>query len=163
MNMLSLFMTGFTVENYLQSKWKYISLVIMGGVGGNLFSDVANPYVISVGASGAIYAIIARYGVYLAFNYRKLGKASYPFLIFFGIMTVFGFINGFTTPGVDGYGHLGGVITGALLSTMLKPHGEEVNPLELKMRIPLFILLIFYTVLMLILVFVLPLPKCDSS
>jgi len=58
-------MVGFTVEKYLQSKLKYALLILIGGIGGNLFSDVANPYSISVGASGAIYAITGRFAVYM--------------------------------------------------------------------------------------------------
>ena len=63
--MLSLLMIGFTVEKYLQSKLKYALLLLIGGIGGNLFSDVANPYTVSVGASGAIYALTGRFSVYI--------------------------------------------------------------------------------------------------
>ena len=65
MNLLSLLMVGFTVEKYLQSKLKFALLILIGGIGGNLFSDVANPYSVSVGASGAIYAITGRWAFYL--------------------------------------------------------------------------------------------------
>jgi len=65
MNLLSLLMIGFTVEKYLESKFKYAMLILIGGIGGNLFSDVANPYTVSVGASGAIYAIAGRWAFHL--------------------------------------------------------------------------------------------------
>ncbi len=58
-------MIGFTVEKFLQSKMKYVLLLLIGGIGGNLLSDVANPYSVSVGASGAIYAIIGRFAMNL--------------------------------------------------------------------------------------------------
>jgi len=36
-------------------------------------------------------------------------------------MLGFGLLNGFTSPGVDGWGHIGGIITGILLSGVLYP------------------------------------------
>lgn len=117
-------MIGFSVEKYLNSKLKYALLILIGGIGGNLFSDVANPYSVSIGASGAIYAILGRYVVYLIQSFKSMGKESYPFLIFFGLMFGFGLINGFTTPGVDAWGHVGGVITGILLAGVLAPTDE---------------------------------------
>ena len=128
-NLLSLLMIGFTVENYLQSKVKYALVLLIGGIGGNLFSDVANPYSVSVGASGAIYALTGRFTVFIIQNFKTFSKANYPFLVFNGVMLGFGLLNGFTSPGVDGWGHLGGILTGILLAGVLYPADEQLTPL----------------------------------
>ncbi len=127
-----------------------------------MFSDVANPYSVSVGASGAIYAITGRWAFYLTQNYKSFSKASYPFLVFFGVMLGFGLLNGFTSPGVDGWGHLGGIITGILLSGVLFPSNEQPNPLPKQYKIALTCGLVVYMTIFIICTFTHPLKNCDS-
>jgi membrane associated rhomboid family serine protease len=43
-NTLSFFMIGFTIEKAINNRKKYIMLLIMGALGGNLFSSVMDPY-----------------------------------------------------------------------------------------------------------------------
>jgi len=77
-------------------------------------------------------------------------------------MLGFGLLNGFTSAGVDGWSHLGGIITGALLSGVLHPVDDQPNPLPRKYKIALICGLVIYMTIFIICVFAHPLSKCDS-
>jgi rhomboid protease GluP len=57
-NLLSLLMIGFSVEKSFGKWYRYLLLIILGGIGGNIFSAVVSPYSIAVGASTSLFAII---------------------------------------------------------------------------------------------------------
>ena len=50
-------MTGFQIESVLGTG-SYLVLLISGGILGNLFSAVINPYDIGVGASTCLFAVL---------------------------------------------------------------------------------------------------------
>ncbi len=51
-------MIGFTIEKALGKWYKYLLLIILGGIGGNLFSAVISPYSVGVGASSSLFALM---------------------------------------------------------------------------------------------------------
>ena len=77
-------------------------------------------------------------------------------------MLGFGLLNGFTSPGVDGWGHVGGIITGMLLAGVLYPVDEQPGPMPRKYRIGLTCGLVVYFITFIICAFAHPLKKCDS-
>ena len=52
-NTFSLMLIGFIIESEMKSRANHISLILLGGISGNLLSGFAMPYTIAVGASGA--------------------------------------------------------------------------------------------------------------
>lgn len=120
-NLLSLLSIGFTVEKALGKWYKYLSLIIFGGIGGNLFSAVIDPMPISVGASSSLFAIIGCLIIWYAKHWSSLGPLRNQYLIFLGCIFVCAMINGFTMAGsgIDNWAHLGGLIFGLLISLIL--------------------------------------------
>jgi membrane associated rhomboid family serine protease len=118
-NMFVLFMFGTVIEHSLGEK-KYLVLYFASGVGSALFyillmgiSDIP-----MLGASGAIFGILAAYG----FMFPKNTVFVFPGIPVPAILAVVGLaafelfsgIMG-TQPGIANFGHLGGIITGIMI------------------------------------------------
>lgn len=117
-NMYSLWALGSTMERILP-KWKYLTLYLLTGLGGSLLSHLLHGNVVSIGASGAIFGLLGGLIGYVVVNREMFRKgALYNLLIIAGINLAWGFQPG---SGIDNYGHLGGIITGFLLSFIIKP------------------------------------------
>lgn len=109
MNTLALFYLGSAVER-VYGNLRFLFIYLAAGFGGTLASFIFSP-TLSAGASGAIFGC---FGALLYFG------LIYPSLFFrtigFNILVVLG-INlafGFTIPGIDNAGHIGGLIGGFL-------------------------------------------------
>ena len=117
-NMYSLWALGSTVERILP-KWKYLTLYILTGLGASFLSHLMHGNVVSIGASGAIFGLLgALIGYVIVHRDMFRNGALFNLLIIAGINLAWGFQPG---SGIDNYGHLGGIITGFLLSFIIKP------------------------------------------
>lgn len=152
LNMYILFAIGSSLER-LFGHARFLIIYILGGLAGSVLSTLLggqNSY--SVGASGAVFAILGGEFAYL-YHHRKLmgaaGEARRRSLIVFGVINlVFGLAS--ALPGsamrVDNWAHIGGLAGGLILSWFISPilnlrahpdHpgeilGEDVNPLSKK-------------------------------
>lgn len=127
-NIFSFFMIGFSIEHNIKNWKEYLALLIIGGIGGNIFSAVIDPYRLGVGSSTCLFAVLACMCTWFYLNFSLLGPMRFQYLIFFGLMVGFAFMNGFLFPGsgVDSWGHLGGFIFGLALSFLfLKAEDEK--------------------------------------
>ena len=121
-NMLFLLIFGLRAEEMF-SLPEYLGIFIGGGLVGNLLSLSLGPDMISVGASGAIFALFAACVIYDRRSVRQsiLGALVYAFFLFF--------IN--IGPTVNILAHLGGLafglIIGYILASKRKPHQEETS------------------------------------
>ncbi len=118
-NMVLLVVAGTQLEHAL-GKVKYLLLYLLAGLGSSLLSlgmmiktgDLA----VSAGASGAVYGII---GALLWVAIRNRGKfenlTARGLVIMIGLCLYFGF----TTTGVDNWGHVGGLISGFVFCVLL--------------------------------------------
>jgi rhomboid protease GluP len=70
-------MIGFVVEFELQSQFKYLMILLIGGIAGNLCSAWAKPYTISVGASSSIFAVLGALCIWVWLNFQRLGPFRY--------------------------------------------------------------------------------------
>ncbi len=119
-NMLFLLIFGLRGEEMF-SLPEYLGIYLVGGLVGNLLSLVFGPDFISVGASGAIFALFGACLIYSRRSVRQsiIGALVYAFFLFF--------IN--TGEGVNILAHLGGLgfglIIGYLLASRRKPHQED--------------------------------------
>jgi rhomboid protease GluP len=119
-NMLFLFIFGLRGEEMF-SLPEYLGIYLGGGLAGNLLSLVWGPNLISVGASGAIFALFGAIVVFARRSVRQsiMGALVYAFFLFF--------ISGLG-PGVNILAHIGGLgfglIIGYLLATRRKPHEQ---------------------------------------
>jgi rhomboid protease GluP len=120
-NILSLFMIGFSVEKALGKWYKYLALLVFGGIGGNIFSAMVSAYQIAVGASTSLYALTGYMIIWIYRNWSLLGRERTRFIIFMLVIMAFSLLDGLTmtSSGIDNYGHLGGLIYGILIGNIL--------------------------------------------
>ena len=57
-NLFSFLMIGFSIEKAIGKWYKYVILIVFGGIGGNLFSSVISPYSVGIGASSSLFALM---------------------------------------------------------------------------------------------------------
>ena len=127
-NTFSLLITGFIVESEMKTKSKHVTLILLGGISGNLLSGFAMPYNIAVGASGALYAVGGAFVVWMWFNFSRLGPNKFLFMIFFVILFVFSLMNAMSSGTIDIYSHAGGFLVGMPLGALfLKTNTQEAE------------------------------------
>jgi rhomboid protease GluP len=118
-NMVALWQAGRLVERMFGSV-RFLALYMLAGVSGSLASVLWNPYVNSVGASGAIFGII---GGLLAFIGR--GDSGVPATVVKDLrgplsgFLLFNIAAGFVYPHTDNAAHLGGLAGGYLAGHLL--------------------------------------------
>ena len=115
LNMYSLFVVGPRVEDFF-GKWKYLLIYLISGITGGLLSVAMNGNVISVGASGAIFGLFGAL-LYFGYNYRGYIGAIIRSQILPIVM--YNLIIGLFIPGIDMWGHVGGLIGGVIVANML--------------------------------------------
>ncbi|MCU0512525.1 MAG: rhomboid family intramembrane serine protease [Anaerolineae bacterium] len=120
MNMLSLYYVGSNVEALFG--WRRYALVyFLGGLAGSLlhiFFDAASP---AVGASGAIFALVAAEIFYLRQNRHLYGRSireQYRTLVVVAGMNL---LAGLVASGVSFWGHAGGFLGGLALALAISP------------------------------------------
>ena len=119
-NSLSLYILGSRVEKYY-GKVKMLIMYLISGIGAGILSMLFNGG-FAVGASGAIFGLMAGILVYTMIKNRSIEGFDTYFVIIFAIMGIF---SGFLFTDVDNWGHIGGFVTGLTASiVMLK---GEIN------------------------------------
>jgi rhomboid protease GluP len=120
-NMYSLYIIGPAVERFY-GRWMMLGLYLCSGISGVLFSTAFTPQT-SVGASGAIFGLLGALGAFLFVNRESFGRAGQMQLrqiVFVALLNlVFGL-----QPGIDNWGHLGGLLFGAWLGWSISPRFE---------------------------------------
>jgi membrane associated rhomboid family serine protease len=108
MNMWALWVLGRVLEGVLGPA-RFLALYLAAGLGGNVAAYLfSQPEVRTAGASGAIFGLFAALFIVL----RKMGRdtsAVVPILVINLVFT-------FTVANISKAGHLGGLITGALVA-----------------------------------------------
>jgi len=153
-NMYALWAIGQMVEGFF-GHTRYLLVYFLGGVLGSIASVVFNgPNVVSVGASGAVFAVFGAQMVFL-YNHRKLfgemARQQLRQLIIIGAINfAFGIATTFSEEGVniDNWGHLGGLVGGIIIAYLVGPvfllqkregtevafQAVDVNPLDSKIQ-----------------------------
>jgi membrane associated rhomboid family serine protease len=110
MNMWALWILGRQLEAAL-GRGRFLALYLLAGIGGNVAAYLFSPTAFSAGASTALFGLFAAFAIVV----RRLGgslSAVIPVLVINLIIT-------FTIPGISIAGHLGGLVTGALVGAGL--------------------------------------------
>lgn len=119
LNLYALAIIGTGIER-MYGPWKFLALYLVSAFAGNVFSFVfsANP---SLGASTAIFGLLGAQIILIMQN-RKLFGSRYRSVLInsLGIAAMNLFI-GVTVPGIDNFGHLGGLAGGMLFSLLGGP------------------------------------------
>ena len=116
LNMYSLYIVGTQIE-YFYGKIKYLIIYLASAFIGSLFTVVlSSTNVVAAGASGAIFGLLGSI-VYFGYHYRGyIGNQVISQVI---PVVILNLLIGFTTPGIDNFAHIGGLIGGYLISMTL--------------------------------------------
>ena len=118
-NMITLAVIGWNLEIEI-GKFRFLLIYILSGLGGNLLSAVydvwTGEYAVSAGASGAIFGIIGALLYVVMRNRGRIRDISGKGIVF---MIVISLYYGITSGGVDNMAHIGGLMTGFVLSVLL--------------------------------------------
>ena len=117
-NMYALFTLGPSLEHYY-GHWDFLRFYLICGFAGNVLSHVAATKTISVGASTALFGLVAAQAMFLWKNRRilrnyKRALQNIGFVLIVNLMLGLG-------GGIDNWGHLGGLLGGLLLSYLIGP------------------------------------------
>jgi rhomboid protease GluP len=117
-NMYALYVIGPGLERYY-GRSRYLVLYILAGFAGNVASFLISPQP-SLGASTAIFGLLGAEGVFLYQNRQIFGPAARRSLInVIGIAVLNLVIS--LSPGIDLWGHVGGLIGGSLFAWLAGP------------------------------------------
>lgn len=112
-NMYALYVLGIQLENFF-GKTRFAIIYLFSAITGNLLSLVfADPNVVSIGASGAIFGLFGSL-LYFGYYYRVyLGTVLRTQIV---PVILINLLFGIVTPGIDNAAHIGGLIGGAFIS-----------------------------------------------
>jgi rhomboid protease GluP len=118
-NMYALYVIGGPLERHF-GHFRFFALYLAGGFSGNVLSFIftANP---SLGSSTAIFGLLAAEGVFIYQNKKFFGKDARRMLINTITIAVINFVIGLSTTMIDNWGHLGGLLGGALFTWIAGP------------------------------------------
>ena len=113
-NGVSLVIAGIFVELTF-GRTKYILIYLSSGITAAITAMLWNSESISIGASGAIFGL---FGAIFVQEYQKRGnKAFFSFISFYIGISLF---SGFVIPGISNAAHIAGLISGAIISYIIK-------------------------------------------
>jgi rhomboid protease GluP len=114
---------------------RYLFLYLVSGIGGNvvsvLYDRVQGVNTYSVGASGAVFGVMGTLIILILRGRKKLrsGSSLLPraaFAVFYAVYS------GFRNPYTDNAAHLGGLLFGMALGTLLTVTLEDVDLQDLR-------------------------------
>lgn len=118
-NMLTLVVIGWNVEMFV-GKIRFLVIYFLSGLGGDLLSMAVDiwkqDYSVSAGASGAIFGLTGAMLCLAILNHGRAGNITKQGMI---VMIFISLYTGFTSGGVDNFAHIGGLLTGCLVTTLL--------------------------------------------
>jgi membrane associated rhomboid family serine protease len=133
-NMIALWNVGGFMERLL-GHTEFLVLYLLAGLLGSVASVAWNPFVVSAGASGAIFGL---FGGLLAFLVRHRDRQQYAFLAALRTNTLaflgYNLVYGFLVQGIDMAAHLGGLAGGFACGFVLMPSFTLASHLRLRRR-----------------------------
>ena len=127
-NMYALLVIGAGMESRM-GHLRFLILYLVSGFAGNVFSFYFSDSN-SLGASTAIFGLLAAEGVFLYINKRLFGqrakKALSNLILIAGVNLLIGM-----SPGIDNWGHIGGLLGGLIFAWFAGPRWEVagISPL----------------------------------
>jgi membrane associated rhomboid family serine protease len=141
LNMFALSVLGPPLESAL-GRVRFLALYLLSALGGSVTAFLlAPPNTLGVGASGAIFGLFGAYYVVV----RRLGGNTNAIV---GLLAV-NLVITFAVPFIDWRAHLGGLVTGALVSAALvyAPRGERRTAVQVAACLGVAVLLVVLVVL----------------
>lgn len=126
-NSYALYVFGTRLESAF-GHGRFLALYLLSGISGSAMSFALSPGA-SVGASGAIFGLIGGLVAYY-YRYRKQFSAGSRPLANLITITLYNLFYGLVAPGIDNWGHLGGLLAGLVLGWFFAPQYRVVFSLE---------------------------------
>jgi rhomboid protease GluP len=129
-NMYALFALGPGLESYY-GHGRYLTLYLLSGFAGNVISFLfsGNP---SLGSSTAIFGLIGAEAIFLFRNRSILGSMAQRALTNVIVIIAINLMFGAATPGIDNWGHMGGLLGGTFFAWFAGPlfrvEGGSLDP-----------------------------------
>ncbi len=120
MNMLSLWMIGYLIEDAFGAK-NYLIIYFISGIVGAISSIYIQPFAIGVGASGAIFGIFGAFGGYIIANRNEIYGAT-NHLKQFALIIALNLGLGLMIPNIDMSAHIGGLLIGFIGGIALRDY-----------------------------------------
>lgn len=141
MNMIAIYFLGTVVER-IYGSWRFLFIYILSGIGGGIAS-FAFSINVSAGASGAIFGL---FGAILFFGliYRQIFLKTMGLNIV--IILIINIIFGFSFPQIDMAAHLGGLISGFIVSAIVFVPKKKSIRLQVFSSIGYIVFLLFFTI-----------------
>lgn len=137
-NMYSLYIVGTQIETVL-GKAKFLIVYFISAITGALLSGVLTSGA-SIGASGAIFGLLGAL-LYFGYHYRLyLGNLITSQIIPVILLNLF---LGFMMPGIDNFGHIGGLVGGVLSAMIVGVEGKSDKTDKINGIVILSILVVF--------------------
>lgn len=116
-NMYSLYFMGNLIEK-IYGKIQFLIIYIISGIGCSILSLAFADSIItvSVGASGAIFGL---FGAFLFFAIKERNRLQKSVINNIAFVIIINLVLGASSASIDNYGHIGGLITGILLSIII--------------------------------------------
>jgi len=119
MNLFSLQNIGPEVEKFFGQK-RFLATYIVSGISGNLLSAYMNRNP-SLGASGAVFGLMGAYFAFFNRNENVFGTNSIERMSSVGVTMAMNIGIGIMSPGIDNWGHIGGLMGGAYMAIAFGP------------------------------------------
>jgi rhomboid protease GluP len=117
-NMYSLYAIGPAVERFFGTP-RFIAVYMLSGISGVLFSLALSPYP-SAGASGSIFGLLGALAAFLYLHRTLFGRFGRLQLRQLVLVAVLNLALGLM-PGIDNWGHVGGLLAGVMLTWAIGP------------------------------------------
>ncbi len=119
-NMYALLLFGPELER-AYGHWRFLLLYFLGGFAGNVLSFVFSPAA-SLGSSTAIFGLVAAEAVFFYQNRHMFGSRTRSVLTNLAVIVVINVFLGLSPgSGIDNFGHLGGLLGGAIFAWLGGP------------------------------------------
>lgn len=117
-NMYALYVIGPQLERFYGHK-RFLLLYLISGFTGNVLSFVLSSSP-SIGASTSIFGLVAAEAVFIYTNRKLFGERARGMLVNLGVVILVNLVLGLQ-PGIDNWGHLGGLVGGLIFSWFAGP------------------------------------------
>jgi rhomboid protease GluP len=117
-NMYALYLFGPRLERHF-GHWRFLTLYLLSGFAGNVISMMFTD-AISLGSSTAIFGLLGAQGVFIYQNQKVFGGTARRALNSIISVAVVNLVIGLS-PGIDNWGHIGGLVGGTLFAWMGGP------------------------------------------
>ena len=118
-NSYALFSFGIEMERHY-GRSRFLALYLLSGVAGSVLSFLGSN-AISAGASGAIFGLVGAMIVYFVTYREEFGQWGRRQLANVLLVAGYNLIWGFMAPGIDYWGHIGGLLAGLVLGWAFCP------------------------------------------